>query len=105
MYAVIRTGGKQYRVTEGETLQVERDVLGSVDGDKVKFDEVLMIGGDEAKVGSPAVSGASVAATVIRESLGDKVKVFKKKRRKNHTKRMIGHRQHLVEIRIDKISV
>ena len=105
MYAIIRTGGKQYRVAEGDRLQVERDVLGSADQDKVTFSEVLMIGGDSPKVGSPTVKGASVSATVLREMRGDKVIVFKKKRRKNHTKRTIGHRQDVVEVRIDGISL
>ena len=105
MYAIIRTGGKQYRVAAGDTVQVERDVLGSADQDKVTFNEVLMIGGDQPQVGSPTVQGASVAATVVRESRGEKIIVFKKKRRKNHTKRTHGHRQDFVEIRIDSINV
>lgn len=105
MYAIIRSGGKQYRVAEGERLRVERDVLGSADNDKVTFNEVLMIGGDQPKVGAPTVQGASVLATVLRESRGDKIIVFKKKRRKNHTKRKHGHRQDLVELRIDSITV
>ena len=105
MYAIIRTGGKQYRVAEGELLRVERDVLGSAENEKVTFHEVLMIGGDQPKVGAPTVSGASVVATVLRESRGDKIIVFRKKRRKNHTKRTIGHRQDLVELRIDSINV
>ena len=105
MYAIIRTGGKQYRVAEGELLRVERDVLGSVENEKVTFNEVLMVGGDQPKVGAPTVSGASVVATVLRESRGDKIIVFRKKRRKNHTKRKLGHRQELVELRIDSINV
>ena len=105
MYAIIRSGGKQFRVAEGDRLQVERDVLGNADQDKVTFSEVLMIGGDSPKVGSPTVSGASVVATVLREARGEKIIVFKKKRRKNHTKRTHGHRQDVVEIRIDSISV
>lgn len=105
MYAIIRSGGKQYRVAEGESLRVERDILGSADNDKVTFSEVLMIGGDQPKVGAPTVQGASVLATVLRESRGDKIIVFKKKRRKNHTKRKHGHRQDLVEVRIDSINV
>ncbi len=105
MYAIIRTGGKQYRVAEGELLRVERDVLGSVENAKVTFNEVLMIGGDQPKVGAPIVSGASVVATVLRESRGEKIIVFRKKRRKNHTKRKLGHRQELVELRIDSINV
>jgi large subunit ribosomal protein L21 len=105
LYAIIRSGGKQYRVAEGEVVRVERDVLGSADKDKVTFSDVLMIGGDKPKVGSPTVQGASVVATVLRESRGDKIIVFKKKRRKNHNKRKHGHRQELVEIRIDSIKV
>ena len=105
MYAIVRTGGKQYRVTEGETLFVERDILAGVDGDKVSFSEVLMIGGDQPKVGNPTVQGASVKATVLGETRGDKVIVFRKKRRKNHTKRKAGHRQDLVQLRIDSISI
>lgn len=105
MYAIIRSGGKQYRVAEGELVRVERDVLGSANKDKITFSEVLMIGGDQPKVGTPTVSGASVVATVLRESRGDKVVVFKRKRRKNHTKRKHGHRQDMVELRIDSINV
>ena len=105
MYAVIRSGGKQYRVAKGELVRVERDVLGSAEKDKVTFSEVLMIGGDKPKVGSPTVSGASVVATVVRESRGTKVIVFKKKHRKNHTKRKHGHRQNLVELRIESIKL
>ena len=104
MFAIIRSGGKQYRVAEGERLFVERDVLGNADKDKVTFEEVLMIGGDTPKVGSPTISGATVKATVVRESRGSKIVVFKKKNRKNHTKRKHGHRQDLVELRIDSIK-
>ena len=105
MYAIIRSGGKQYRVAQGETLLVERDVLSNADQEKVTFNEVLMVGGDSPKVGVPMVSGASVIATVVRESRGEKIIVFKKKRRKNHTKRKHGHRQDLVELRIDSINL
>ncbi|HWW62203.1 MAG TPA: 50S ribosomal protein L21 [Thermoanaerobaculia bacterium] len=105
MYAIIRSGGKQYRVAEGQNLTVERDVLGSADQEKVTFNEVLMVGGDQPKVGSPTVQGASVVATVVRESRGQKIIVFKKKRRKNHTKRTHGHRQDVVELRIDSINL
>ena len=105
MYAIIRSGGKQYRVAPGETLRVERDVLGSADKDKITFSEVLMVGGDQPKVGTPAVAGATVVATVLRESRGSKIIVFKKKKRKNHTKRMHGHRQDLVQLRIESINL
>jgi large subunit ribosomal protein L21 len=104
VYAIIRSGGKQYRVAEGDRLQVERDVLGSADKDQVTFNEVLMLGGDSPKVGDPVVKGASVVATVLGETRGSKVIVFKKKRRKNHTKKTRGHRQDVVEIRIDSIK-
>lgn len=103
MYAVIRTGGKQYRVEKGSTILVERDVLANVDGEKVKLAEVLMIGGDSPKVGAPLVDGASVDATVVREVRGEKLIVFHKKKRKNHTKKKNGHRQDLVQVRIDEI--
>jgi large subunit ribosomal protein L21 len=105
VYAIIRSGGKQYRVSEGDIVSVERDILGSSDKEKVTFSEVLMIGGDQPKLGAPVVSGASVVATVLRESRGDKIIVFKKKRRKNHTKRKHGHRQDLVHVRIDSINL
>ncbi len=105
MYAIIRTGGKQYRVAEGELVRVERDILGSAKDEKITFSEVLLVGGDEARVGVPLVKGASVVATVLRESRGDKIIVFKKKRRKNHTKRKHGHRQDMVELRIDSINL
>ena len=104
MFAIIRSGGKQYRVAEGETLRVERDVLASVKEEKVTFGDVLMLGGDSPKVGAPTIQGASVLATVVGETRGEKIIVFKKKRRKNHTKRKHGHRQDLVEVRIDSIK-
>lgn len=104
MYAIIRTGGKQYRVAEGETLFVEREILNAVQDGKVSFNDVLMVGGDQPSVGAPLVSGASVKATVVREFRGHKIIVFKKKRRKM-CKRKHGHRQDLVQLRIDSISV
>lgn len=102
MYAVIRTGGKQYRVAEGDTLQVERDVLENAKEGAVSFNEVLMVGGDEPKVGSPLVEGASVSATIVGEERGDKVIVYRRKRRKQYKKKQ-GHRQNLVALRIDRI--
>lgn len=103
MYAVIRTGGKQYRVAEGDTLRVERDVLATVNGEMVSFTDVLMVGGDSPKVGTPLVSGATVTAKVLGEERGEKVIVFKKKRTKQF-KRKHGHRQDLVSVRIDRIQ-
>jgi len=105
VYAIIRSGGKQYRVAAGDRIQVERDVLGTADQDKVTFNEVLMVGGDQPKVGAPTVQGASVVATVVGEMRGEKIIVFKKKRRKNHTKRTHGHRQDVVDVRIDSINI
>jgi len=105
VYAIIRSGGKQYRVAAGERLFVERDVLGAADKEKVTFNEVLLVGGDSPQVGAPTVSGASVVATVLRETRGEKIIVFRKKRRKNHLKRKHGHRQDVVEIRIDSINL
>ena len=105
MYAIIRTGGKQYRVAQGALLRVERDILGSADQDKVTFHDVLMIGGDQPRIGTPSVAGASVVATVLRQSRGDKIIVFRKKHRKNHTKVKNGHRQNMVDLRIDSINV
>src|ERR1700757_129450 len=105
VYAIIRSGGKQYRVAQGDVVSVERDALGSADKDKVTFSEVLMVGGDQTKVGSPLVSGASVVATVLGENRGGEIIVFKKKNRKNHTKRTHGHRQDRVQLRIDSINI
>lgn len=105
MYAIIRSGGKQYRVAQGDVVSVERDALSSADKDKVTFSEVLMVGGDQPQVGSPLVSGASVVATVLSENRGEKIIVFKKKNRKNHTKRTHGHRQDLVQLRIESINI
>src|SRR5258708_39226227 len=99
VYAINRSGGKQYRVAQGERLVVERDVLGSADHDKVTFSEVLMVGGDNPQVGAPMVTGASGVATVPREPRGEKIIVFRKKRRKNHTKRKRGQRQYVFEVR------
>ncbi|HEY2323443.1 MAG TPA: 50S ribosomal protein L21 [Thermoanaerobaculia bacterium] len=105
MYAIIRSGGKQYRVAQGDVVSVERDALSNADKEKVTFSEVLMVGGDQPQVGSPLVSGASVVATVISENRGEKIIVFKKKKRKNHTKRTHGHRQDLVQLRIESINI
>jgi large subunit ribosomal protein L21 len=105
VYAIIRSGGKQYRVAQGDVVSVERDALSGADNDKVTFSEVLMVGGDQPKVGSPLVSGASVVATVLGENRGEKIIVFKKKKRKNHTKRTHGHRQDLVQLRIESINL
>ncbi len=101
MYAVIKTGGKQYRVVEGDTLQVEK--LPGAAGDKVSFDEVLMVGGDKAKVGTPLVKGASVKAEIVSQDRDKKIIVFKMRRRKNYRRKQ-GHRQPFTQVRITGIS-
>jgi large subunit ribosomal protein L21 len=102
MYAVIKTGGKQYRVSAGETLKIE-SVAGDV-GSAVVLDKVLMVGeGDKVTVGKPLISGAAVKATIVSHGRGDKVKIFKMRRRKHYQKHQ-GHRQNYTEIRIDGIS-
>lgn len=104
MYAIIRTGGKQYRVSEGETIYVER--LETPVGEVVTLGEVLFVGGGEgeAKVGAPLVDKASVAATVMDLGRDHKVRVFKYKKRK-HYRRTRGHRQSYTVLRIDSISL
>jgi large subunit ribosomal protein L21 len=101
MYAVIRTGGKQYKVEEGDILRVEK--IEAEKGDKVTFDDVLLIGGDDYAIGSPTVKGAQVSASVVRQFRDKKIIVFKMKRRKRYRKTQ-GHRQYLTEVRITQIS-
>ena len=101
MYAVIKTGGKQYRVSEGDTLRVEK-LLGEV-GSTIDLSEVLMIGGDAVQVGTPTVSGASVTAKITAQDRAKKIIVFKKKKRKNY-RRKNGHRQPYTELRITGVS-
>ncbi len=101
MYAVIQTGGKQYRVREGDVLRVAR--LASGTGKKVSFDQVLLLGeGDAVKTGAEA-AGARVSAEVVEEGLGRKIVIFRKRRRK-HSKRTLGHRQAYTAVRITKIA-
>ncbi len=101
MYAVIRTGGKQYRVKSGEQLRVE--LLPADVGAAVSFDQVLMVGeGEQVRVGAPLIAGAKVQATVLAHGRGDKVKIFKLRRRKHYAKTQ-GHRQSYTEVRIDDI--
>ena len=102
MYAVIKAGGKQYRVEPGAKLRVE-DLPAEV-GASVSFDEVLLVGaGDAVKVGAPLVAGAQVKATVLAKGRGDKVRIFKLRRRKHYQKSQ-GHRQSYTEVRIDDIQ-
>src|SRR3990167_1504522 len=102
MYAIIETGGKQYRVAEGQTLKVEK--LEVEAGHTVDFDLVLMVGeGEQIKVGTPIIVGAKVSAEVIKHGRGDKVHIIKFRRRKHHMKRA-GHRQYYTEVKITKVQ-
>jgi len=102
MYAVVRSGGKQYRVSPGGSVRVEK--LDGEVGAKVTLDEVLMIGGEgDVKIGTPTVDGASVSGTITAQGRGDKIRVFKMKRRKGY-RRTQGHRQDYTEILVDGIS-
>lgn len=99
--AVIRTGGKQYRVAEGDTLVVER--LEGDPGKKVEFTDVLMVAGDSIKVGKPTVAGAKVSAEIVEQGRGEKITSFKFKRRKKYHRKM-GHRQELTAVKITGIQ-
>ena len=103
MFAVIRTGGKQYRVANGDVIKVEK--LEAEAGSTIALDEVLMVSGEgaEARIGTPLVQGASVTAEVVAQGRGPKIIVFKKKRRKNY-RRKKGHRQDLTILRITEVS-
>jgi large subunit ribosomal protein L21 len=102
MYAVVRSGGKQYRVSPGGSVRVER-LPGEV-GASITLDDVLMVGGEgDVKIGTPTVDGASVTGTIVAQGRGPKIRVFKMKRRKGY-RRTQGHRQDYTEIRIDGIS-
>jgi large subunit ribosomal protein L21 len=102
MYAVIVTGGKQYRVVEGQTLKLEK--LPVDIGNSVDFDQVLMIGnGEDVKVGAPYITGGKVTADVLKQGRHDKIHIIKFRRRKHHQKQM-GHRQYYTEVKITAIS-
>ena len=102
MYAVVKTGGKQYKVAKDDIIEVEK--LDGAAGDKVQFDTVFMIGtGDAVKIGTPLVTGCNVSAEIVRQKKGDKIIVFKKRRRQNY-RRTRGHRQDLTVLRILKVS-
>mgnify|MGYP006290678927 CR=1 FL=1 len=101
MYAVIESGGKQHRVSEGESLRLEK--LDAATGETVEFDRVLMVGGDEIRIGTPVVEGAKVTAEVVDHGRHAKVKIIKFNRRKHHRKET-GHRQWYTEVRITGIS-
>ena len=102
MYAVIETGGKQYRVNQGDVIKVEKLTVDV--GEKVDFDRVLLVGeGSDVKVGSPIVDGASVSGTVVEQDRGKKIIVFKMKRRKGFRRKQ-GHRQDYTGVLINKIN-
>ncbi len=101
MFAVMKTGGKQYKVQSGDTLRVEK--LAADAGEKVQFNEILMLGGDSVTVGAPLVAGAAVQAEVIDQIKGEKVINFVKRRRKHSSKRTKGHRQKLTLVRVTEI--
>ncbi len=103
MYAVIKTGGKQYRVAKDDHLRIEK--LDVEVGSTVEFDQVLLVGGDgaEPKVGAPLLDGAKVTAEVVEQTRGPKIVIFKKRRRKNYRRRT-GHRQYLTVVKIADIA-
>ena len=101
MFAVLKTGGKQYKVQAGDILRVEK--LAANAGDKVQFNEILMVGGDSVTVGAPTVAGAAVQAEVIDQIKGEKVIHYVKRRRKHSSQRTKGHRQQLTLLRVTEI--
>lgn len=103
MYAVIANGGKQYRVTEGQVVELEK--MPTEVGGTVEFDQILMVSdGDKFHIGAPFLSGAKVTGEVLTHSRADKVNIIKFRRRKHHMKRM-GHRQHVTKVKITGITV
>jgi large subunit ribosomal protein L21 len=102
MYAVFKTGGKQYRAAKGDRLKVEK--LGLDEGASISFSEVMLVGeGESVKIGNPLVAGAKVEAKLVSNGRADKIRIVKFRRRKHHRKQM-GHRQHYSEIEITAIS-
>ncbi len=101
MFAVLKTGGKQYRVQPGDVLRVE--LIAAEAGDKIQFNEILMVGGDSPVLGAPLVDGAAVQAEVIDQIKADKVIHFVKRRRKHSSQRTKGHRQKLTLVRVTDI--
>ena len=101
MYAIIATGGKQYKVAEGDIVRVEK--LDVAEGDQVVFDQVLVVSGDDVKVGDPTVDGATVSATSMGDGKAKKVIVYKYKRKSGYHRKN-GHRQQYTQVKIDKIN-
>ena len=102
MYAIIKTGGKQYKVAEGNEVIIEK--LDAEEGSSVTFDEVLAVGeGDDIKIGRPLIEGAKVTATVVKNGKGPKIRIFKYKHKTNYRRRQ-GHRQPFTKVKIEKIE-
>ena len=101
MYAVIETGGKQYKVEQGDVVFIEK--LGAAEGETVTFDKVLIVGGDEVKVGAPYVDGVTVEANVVKNGKAKKVIVYKMKPKKNYRRKQ-GHRQPYTKVQITAIN-
>ena len=101
MYAVLKTGGKQYKVQAGDVLRVEK--LDAIAGEKIQFNDILMVGGETVTIGAPMVAGAAVQAEVIDQIKGEKTIHFVKRRRKHSSQRTKGHRQHLTLVRVTEV--
>ncbi len=101
MYAVLKTGGKQYKVQAGDVLRVEK--LDAIAGEKIQFNDILMVGGETVTVGAPMVAGAAVQAEVIDQIKGEKTIHFVKRRRKHSSQRTKGHRQQLTLVRVTEV--
>jgi large subunit ribosomal protein L21 len=102
MYALVKTGGKQYRVSKDDTILVER--LSAEEGEQIILSDIVMLGdGDKVTIGTPRVDGAGVSATVVRQTRGPKIIIFRRKRRKNH-RRTQGHRQDLTLLKINEVA-
>lgn len=101
MYAIIKTGGKQYRVEEGKVITIEK--LDVEAGAEVAFDEVLLVSGDSVKIGQPTVAGAKVTGKVLEQGKGAKIRIFKYKAKSNYRRRQ-GHRQPFTKVQIEKIE-
>jgi large subunit ribosomal protein L21 len=102
MYAIIKTGGKQYKVSEGDEIIVEK--LGVEEGEKVTFEEVFaIVDGEDVKIGQPKIDGAKVTASVVKNGKGPKIRIFKYKHKTNYRRRM-GHRQPFTKVKIEKIE-
>lgn len=105
MYAIIEEGGRQYKVTSGDTILIDREAPSGDDEKTIKFDRVLLVAGEgEPKVGAPTVANATVSADVVGEEKGDKITIQKYKRRKGYHKK-IGHRQRYLRVKITGINV